>query len=163
LRVAGGAVGRLVIVGKCRFIGSPSLLSMGDGVALGRCRIELHDRVSIGHRVVINDGAILLTASHSLTDPGWRREAAPISVGDNAWIATGAMLLPGVRVGRGAVIGAGAVVREDVPDFALAVGNPATTRLGARVSEYDYSPTALVAVYEAWLGPGHSAPAEQQV
>jgi acetyltransferase-like isoleucine patch superfamily enzyme len=49
----------------------------------------------------------------------------PIRVGDGAWLGTGVIVLSGVTIGRGAVIGAGSVVISDVPDFAIAVGNPA--------------------------------------
>ena len=49
----------------------------------------------------------------------------PVEVGDYAWIGAGATVLPGVRVGRHAVVGAASVVTKDVPDYAVAVGNPA--------------------------------------
>ena len=49
----------------------------------------------------------------------------PVEVGDYAWIGAGATVLPGVRVGHHAVIGASSVVTKDVPDYAVAVGNPA--------------------------------------
>jgi maltose O-acetyltransferase len=51
--------------------------------------------------------------------------ARPIVVEDGAWIALGALILPGVRIGRGAIVGAGSVVSEDVPPNVLVVGNPA--------------------------------------
>ncbi|MDR3762503.1 MAG: antibiotic acetyltransferase [Acidobacteriota bacterium] len=62
-------------------------------------------------------------------------EGEPLTIGHDAWIGYGAILLPGCRrVGNGAAIGAGAVVTHDVPDFAVAVGNP------ARVLRYRFSP-----------------------
>lgn len=48
-----------------------------------------------------------------------------IVIGDDAWIGTGSAILDGVTIGIGAVIGAGSVVTHDVPDYAIAVGNPA--------------------------------------
>ena len=49
----------------------------------------------------------------------------PVHIGEAAWIGAGATILPGVRIGRHAVVGAGAIVTKDVPDYAVAVGNPA--------------------------------------
>lgn len=54
----------------------------------------------------------------------WRREHA-VAIGHDAWLGHGVVVLPGVNVGIGAVVGAGAVVTRDVPDYAVAVGNPA--------------------------------------
>ena len=50
---------------------------------------------------------------------------APVEIGDGAWLGQNVVITPGVRVGRGAVVGANSVVRDDVPDFAVAVGAPA--------------------------------------
>jgi maltose O-acetyltransferase len=51
--------------------------------------------------------------------------AKPVVIEDNAWIGGAAILLPGVRIGRNAVVGAGAVVTRDVPADTVVVGNPA--------------------------------------
>jgi len=68
----------------------------------------LHDEVRIGSHVCINDGVVILTASHDVNDPHWRAVTKPVVIDDYAWIATGATILPGVRIGRGAVVGASA-------------------------------------------------------
>jgi acetyltransferase-like isoleucine patch superfamily enzyme len=54
------------------------------------------------------------------------KESAPISVGDGAWVGYNAIILPGVKIGTGAVVGAGAVVTNDVPDWTVVVGVPAS-------------------------------------
>lgn len=55
------------------------------------------------------------------------RTKGGIEIGDDVWIGVGAIVLDGVRIGRGAVIGAGSVVKKDVPENGIAVGNPAAT------------------------------------
>ena len=152
-RWRGASVDRLVVLGRARIEGKATLLSIGEESSFGRCKIALHDRVTIGRRVVVSDGVVLLTATHSLKDPDWSHKKAPIVIGDYAWVATNAMVLPGVMIGRGAVVGAGAVVRLDVPDYAIVTGNPATTRPIQQNAELRYSPVLLNAPLEAWVGP----------
>ncbi|MBC7489308.1 MAG: acyltransferase, partial [Glaciimonas sp.] len=102
-RIKGAKIGRLVVLGKSKIQGNLCNLTIGDQTSLGQCEIALHDVVKIGRRVVINDGAVLLTASHSLSDPQWSHKKGPITIGDYAWIATNAIILPGVSIGKGAV------------------------------------------------------------
>jgi maltose O-acetyltransferase len=129
---------------------------------LGRCELHLNGKISIGNRVVINDGAILLTASHNLTDPGWGLKVLPILIEDYAWISRNAIILPGVVIGRGAVIGAGAVVRKSVPPLGVVFGNPATLHTRSRTTLLDYSPVLMNAQIEAWVGPRVSGHAEME-
>jgi len=151
-RVRGAAIGPLTILGKSRIVGSLTNLCIGYETSLGRCEIWLHAQVRIGNRVVINDGVIFLTASHSIIDPKWAHKRSPITVGDYAWVATNAIILPGVTIGRGSVVGAGAVVRCDVPDYAVVIGNPAMVQPQQRTQELSYSPVMLNAPFEAWVG-----------
>jgi maltose O-acetyltransferase len=127
-------------------------LEIGAGSFVGRAEVHLHDRVTIGRNVVINDGVRLLTASHMVDDTKFRLTSAPIIIGDYAWIAMGAMLLPGVSVGVGAVVGAGALVNRNIPDFAIAVGNPARILTKSRMNGLEYSPLQFLPSFEAWLG-----------
>lgn len=152
-RWRGASIGSLVVLGRSRIEGKATQLSIGQESSLGRCIIALHDRVTIGRRVTINDGVILLTATHSLTDPCWSHKKAPIVIGDYAWVATNAIVLPGVVIGRGAVVGAGAVVRRNVPDYSIVSGNPATTHASQRTTDLRYSPVLWNAPLEAWVGP----------
>ncbi len=59
-----------------------------------------------------------------VTEQGWR-DVGPIEVGRNCWIGMSALILPGVRIGDGCVLGAGAVLTRDLDDYTVAVGNPA--------------------------------------
>jgi maltose O-acetyltransferase len=83
--------------------------------------------VTIGQDVQIGPSVQLLTALHPL-DPGERRRgletAAPVTIGDGAWLATGVIVCPGVSVGTDTVVGAGSVVTKDLPAGHLCYGNP---------------------------------------
>ncbi len=102
-------------------IGARSFANYGL-VALDVAPITIGDDVQIGANVQ------LMTPTHPI-DPQLRRakwEAArPIAIGDNVWLGSGAIVLPGVTIGDNTVVGAGAVVTRDLPANVVAVGNPA--------------------------------------
>lgn len=86
--------------------------------------IRLAERVMVGPKVTF------ITSGHPV-DPAERRlwlTGAPIDVAENVWIGAGATILPGVSIGRDAVIAAGAVVADDVPPATLVTGPKATVR-----------------------------------
>jgi len=83
--------------------------------------------VTVGDDVQIGPGVQLLTALHPLESEPRRRgveTAAPVSIGDGAWLAAGVIVLPGVDIGADAVVGAGSVVTSDLPAGHLCFGNP---------------------------------------
>jgi len=104
-------------------------IHIGDHVYLNfLCTILDCNEVHIGHHVMIGPGVQIYTAAHLLqAEPriqGWE-VAKPIVIEDNVWVGGGAILLPGVRIGRNAVVGAGAVVSRGVPANTVVAGNPA--------------------------------------
>lgn len=100
-------------LGKNVFINSGCCFQDQGGIYIG-------DNTLIGHQVVF------ATINHDM-DPEKRgsMEFKPIHVGKNVWIGAHATILPGVNIGDGAIIGAGAVVNKDIPSNAVAVGVPA--------------------------------------
>ena len=84
--------------------------------------------ITIGDDVQIGPNVQLLTPTHPL-DANARRAkwegAEPITIGDNAWLGGGVIVMPGVTIGANTVVGAGSVVTRDLPADVLAVGNPA--------------------------------------
>jgi maltose O-acetyltransferase len=158
LRARGVQIGSLSVLDSPELKGSGANLSVGDrSFIAGSAEIVALEKVTIGSRVVINDKVTILTASHHVSDPGWRQFRKPVRIEDYAWVAVGATILPGVTIGYGAVVGAGAVVARDVPPLAVATGNPATVRLDTRPRDLDYDPVILLAPYEAWVGRSEGA------
>lgn len=85
-------------------------------------------KITIGNNVFIAPNVCIITEEHAMDIE--QRAAGleythPVVIGDNVWICTGALILPGVTIGDGSVIGAGSVVTKDVPAGCLAAGNPA--------------------------------------
>ena len=151
LRMAGAQVaGKTFFSEPSRISGDLTRLTVGEGSFIGRAELAVHDQMSIGRNVCINDGARVLTASHDVWDPQWGRVTRPVVVHDHVWIAVDAIILPGVTLGRGAVVGAGAVVTRDVPECGIVVGNPARLLDKKRVSSLEYSPVGHLALFTAW-------------
>jgi maltose O-acetyltransferase len=103
-------------------------ISIGAGVVVNfNCVFLDVTSITIGDRVLIGPAVQLLSADHPV-DPGVREggleNGSPIVIEDDAWLGGGAIVCPGVTIGRGSVIGAGSVVTRDVPGGVLAVGNP---------------------------------------
>jgi maltose O-acetyltransferase len=89
-------------------------------VVLDVCRVE------IGAFTLFGPAVQIYTPMHPL-DAGRRRQQEygnPVTIGEDVWVGGGALILPGVRIGSRAVIGAGSVVTRDVPDDVFAAGNP---------------------------------------
>lgn len=151
LRARGARIGDYVALSKINREGSAEL-EIGEGSAIGTVHMQLHAPVRIGRCVVINDGVQILTGTHSLHSSDWVLKTKSVEIGDYAWIATSSILLPGTRIGEGAVIGAGAVVRGDVPAWAIISGNPAQ-QVGTRQRSEPprYVPSYLYACFSAWL------------
>jgi acetyltransferase-like isoleucine patch superfamily enzyme len=102
---------------------------MGDHVYLNvLCTILDCNEVHIGHHVMIGPSVQIYTAAHHLQAEtriqGWE-VAKAIVIEENVWIGGSAILLPGVRIGQNAVVGAGAVVTRSVPANTVVAGNPA--------------------------------------
>lgn len=122
-------------IGQNSFIEPPFYCSYGQNIYIGDdvflnvlCTILDCNEVHIGQHVMIGPSVQIYTAAHDLKAEsriqGWE-VAKAIVIEENVWIGGGAILLPGVRIGRNAVVGAGAVVSRDVPANTVVVGNPA--------------------------------------
>lgn len=138
-------------IGDVSIVGPKNNLTIGSYTFLGKVYIALHEQVTIAERVCINDGVEILTASHDIMDPKWKHIKKKVIIEDYVWIGTGAMILPGVKIGRGAVIGARAVVSKSVESGMVVVGNPARVIDKNRCVELDYNPCEFLAANRAWL------------
>lgn len=94
--------------------------------------------LTIGDNVDVAQEAVIWTLGHDPHDDHHRDKGGPVTIGDHAWIGHRAIIMPGVSIGRGAVVAAGAVVTHDVPAMAIAAGVPAKV-IGERRSKLLYT------------------------
>jgi acetyltransferase-like isoleucine patch superfamily enzyme len=155
--------GRDLHVGSRARLWAPERLEIGDHCYLGH-EVTIETNCRIGRHVIIaNRVALVGRRDHDfktlgvpvrfghwvgsrLTPSPFRHDA--VTVGDDVWIGYGAVLLSGVEVGRGAIVAAGSVVRDNVPPYAIVGGNPAVP-LGRRFTSADD-----IARHEAMIAAG---------
>lgn len=120
------------------FWGLPTFTGNGaiqDHLLIGRlchfnigCIFDLGARLSIGDHVVVGHQVLLLTTNHEISGPRrrtGRNIPLPVTIGAGCWLGARCIILPGVTVGAGSVVAAGAVVTRDVPPNTLVAGTPA--------------------------------------
>jgi acetyltransferase-like isoleucine patch superfamily enzyme/acyl carrier protein len=107
-------------------------ITIGDGTSFaGRCTLSAACAIRIGRRVSFAGGVYVADHAHAYQDclvPVMEqgiKDLAPVEIGDGAWLGQNAVVLPGARIGRGAVVSANSVVAGDVPDFTVVAGAPA--------------------------------------
>lgn len=108
---SGISIGRRSLIGEGCILRGQGGIAIGDDVYLG----TLVQMLAVNH--------VFADTSRPVSHQGITAQG--ITVGDGAWIGSGAIILDGVRIGRNSVVGAGAVVTKDIPDYSVAVGNPA--------------------------------------
>ncbi|WP_175871412.1 acyltransferase [Burkholderia sp. BCC0397] len=101
-------------------------ISIGDNTVVNRYTY-LDGRVplTIGNNVNISHYTLIQTLTHDPQNPDFVCLCKPVVIEDHVWIGARAIISPGVRVGEGAVVGAGSVVTRDVEPYTIVAGNPA--------------------------------------
>jgi len=103
------------------------------------CRLDNRGGIKIGNHVSISAETIILTAGHDVQSKVFKGFTKKVTIEDFAFIGTRAMILPGVNIGKGAVVAAGAVVSKDVEPYTIVAGVPAKI-IGRRNEELEYYP-----------------------
>ena len=109
----------------------PARIQIGKDVWIsfassGGCYIQGgRNPIKIGDNTIFAPGVKIISANHDPKDLNKQIEAEPIEIGKHCWIGANAVILPGVKLGDRAIVGAGAVVTKSFPEDALLVGVPA--------------------------------------
>lgn len=121
--------GRNINIEHGAFLASGKDIEIGDNSGIGlSCRVT--GPLSIGDDVMMAPGVMIFTQNHETSDLTrpmrlQTAEKLKVTIGNDVWIGANALILPGITVGSGVIIAAGAVVTKDVPDYAVVGGNPA--------------------------------------
>ena len=128
LRLAGLRIGAKVTgLKRCRFQSKQVSIGAGSFVNTG-CQFEGLGRIDIGRDVFLGPQVMILTSAHDIDEDGQVARvpvAKPVRIGDRCWLGARVTVLPGVTIGEGTIIGAGAVVTRDCKPGAVYVGVPA--------------------------------------
>ena len=119
-------LGERVFIGRdCMFF-RPDLISIGNDSRIHwGCLLDGRRKITIGEHTPIAFYVKIFTLQHDLNDPMYKSAGAPVKIGDRVSLNTDAIVLPGVTIGDGAVVAAGAVVTKDVEPYTIVAGVPA--------------------------------------
>lgn len=130
LRLVGAKVGKRVVYYSGVWISTGKNLKLGDDVDVAKgVYITTKGGVSIGDRVLIGYRTQILSANHTVPEKSGRifdagHDYKPVVIEDDVWIGANCVICPGVKIGEGAIIGAGSVVTHDVEAFSVVGGVP---------------------------------------
>lgn len=141
LKRGGAQIGKNVSMFASIDIRNPKGLIIEDGCSIGpkvlldaRRGIHLHKNVTLAY------DAIIWTLHHEMNSPDFHVVGGPVEIDEYAWICSRSIVLPGVKIGKGAVVASGAVVTKDVDPYAIVGGIPAK-KIGEREHlDFNYIP-----------------------
>lgn len=126
LRAFGATIARKAEIRPNVRIWHPWLLEMGEHATLADgVTIYNLGRVRLGEHSVLSQNVYVCAGTHDYSKPSMPLIRPQIDIGNGVWVAAGAFIGPGVKIGDNSVIGAGAVVMKDIPGRVIAAGNPA--------------------------------------
>jgi acetyltransferase-like isoleucine patch superfamily enzyme len=147
LRSCGMKIGKKVALMRGSTIVRPERISIGDHCIIGfNCFLGGEAGIQIGNNVNVASYTILLGGQHDINDPAFPSILKPVVIEDYVWLATRVTIAGGVRIGRGAVVAAGAVVTRDVPPYHVVAGVPAK-----KIKERDPEACVYEFNYQPWF------------
>ena len=125
-RVAGIRIGRGSSIHMCARFYDPRNIVIGEDTVIGEGAVlDGRDKLVIGDHVALATGVMIFNSQHEVNDEFFSPSQAPVIIEDYSFIGPRVIVQPGVKIGRGAIVAAGAVVTKDIPPFAIVGGVPA--------------------------------------
>lgn len=142
LRLLGAKIGQGAVLYGGFEIRSPGKLQIGANSCIGHNAIlDARGGLVIGSYVNFSSEVMIWTAQHDYRSSTFETGFKPVTIGDYGWLGPRCIILPGVTIGEGAVIAAGAVVTKNVAPYTLVGGVPAQ-KIGDRPQNLNYNPAA---------------------
>lgn len=167
----GVTLGANIHLGLGTILDAPHQLFVDNDVYIGKfCTIECDGSIG-AHTMLANHVGLIGRYDHDVSSVGYSVRRAPwigdenyngegqgklIVIGPDVWVGYGAIILSGVRIGRGALIAAGAVVTKDVPPYGIVAGCPAAIK-GVRFREEDIAKHEQLLQERYGIAPGNNA------
>lgn len=130
-----------IIVGKQSFIHMGCMfysnVKIGNNTVIGR-QCSLLGDITIKNNVSITAQTYIFASSHFKDSPIFEAYCKPVIIEDYAWIGARATILPGVTIGKGAILGAASTATKDIADYTVCVGTPAKP-VGDRTTKLEYN------------------------
>lgn len=140
----GAVIGRGAHIYGLVEVRNPWRLNLGRNSVVGEhCLLDCRRGLNIDENVNISSGVWIWTLHHDMNDPEFKAVGEPVNIQSYSWICSRATILPGVTIGEGAVVAAGAVVTSDVEPYTIVGGVPAR-RIGERSKDLNYESLYVV-------------------
>jgi len=140
LRLLGAQIDRSAVLYGGFEIRSPRKLMIGANSSIGhKATLDARGGLTIGNNVNFSSEVMIWTAQHDYRSPTFDTDFKAVEIGNYAWLGPRCIILPGVTIGEGAVVAAGAVVTKDVEPYTVVGGVPAV-RISDRPQGLSYNP-----------------------
>ena len=117
----------------------PSNISIGHDTIIGdHCFMDGRAPLKIGNHVGIASQVLIYNDEHDINSPNYGNSFGPVEIGDYVFIGPRSIILPNIKIGKGAVVAAGAIVTKDIPDFEIWGGVPAKKISDRKIDNPNY-------------------------
>jgi len=138
-RLAGIKIGKGSTIHMWANFFNPKGIEIGEDTIIGdHCFLDGRAPIKIGNHVDIASQVLIYNSKHDINDPEFKAVEAPVEIEDYVFIGPRAIIMPGKKIGRGAVVAAGAIVTHDVPPGKIVAGVPARIIGERKLKDFKY-------------------------